>query len=312
LGGAAFKGVGKRDWNSVEKARENAPLNNHIHIGSCAWTYEDWRGSFYPGDLPRSRWLAWYAHVFNTVEIDSTFYSSPPANTVARWLAEAPPHFRFTCKAPKAITHQLRLRDCEKLLAEFLETMQPLHGHLGAILIQLPPSFAPARDATALRDFVLGLPHGWRFAIEFRHADWHQPRFVKLLEDHGVCWAWNDMTSVADQDQAPFGFLPETADFLYVRLMGDQKTKYGAGGKRVFRYKELLWSRAAAIESWAVRLHKQAEHVKAIYILCSNHYEGFAPVTCREIGARLGVEITLPATAVAEPPAKGPRQMKLL
>jgi uncharacterized protein YecE (DUF72 family) len=283
-----------------------------IHIGSCAWTFDDWRGAFYPADLPSDRWLAWYARVFNAVEIDSTFHANPPARTVARWLSEAPPHFRFTCKAPKTITHQLRLRHCEALLASFLEAMRPLHGHLGPILVQLPPSFAPERDATALRDFILALPHGWKFAIEFRHANWHQPRFVKLLEDHGICWAWSDMTPLADQDQAPFGFLPETADFLYVRLMGDKHTKYGPGGSRVFRYKEVIWSRARAIESWAVRLHKQAAHVKAIYILCNNHYEGFAPATCRELAARLGLEITLPPTTEPELSPKGPRQMKLL
>jgi uncharacterized protein YecE (DUF72 family) len=120
------------------------------------------------------------------------------------------------------------------------------------------------------------------------------------------------MTSVADQDQAPFGFLPETADFLYVRLMGDLRTKYGAGGKRAFRYKELLWSREAAIESWAARLRKHAEDARAIYILCSNHYEGFAPATCRRLGARLGMEITLPLSSAPEPGGKGGRQMKLL
>ena len=114
---------------------------------------------------------------------------------------------------------------------------------------------------------------------------------------------------------APKLFLPETADFLYVRLMGDLKSKYGAGGKRIFQYKEVLWSRAIAIENWAVRLHKQAEHVKNVYILCSNHYEGFAPVTCRELGTRLGLDITLPPTVADSEPApngKGPRQMKLL
>jgi uncharacterized protein YecE (DUF72 family) len=287
-------------------------LNNHFHIGSCAWSFEDWRGSFYPADLPAGRWLGWYAHVFNAVEIDATFYANPPATTVGRWLAEAPAHFRFTCKAPKAITHELRLRDCDGVLGEFLETMQPLHGHIGAILFQMPPSFTPERDSTALRDFVLGLPHGWRYAIEFRDADWHRPHFVKLLEDHNVCWAWNDMTSVEDQDQAPFGFLPETADFRYVRLMGDPRTKYGAEGERVFAYGKVLWSREQAIESWAVRLHKQAEHVKAVYVMCNNHYEGFAPETCRRIAERLGVGITLPDVGMEERVEKGPRQMKLL
>ncbi len=287
-------------------------MTPHIHIGSCAWSFEDWRGSFYPPGLPASRWLAWYAHVFHAVEIDSTFHASPPAQTVAHWLAETPAHFRFTCKAPKSITHERRLRDCEKLLEEFLEAMRPLHGRLGAVLIQLPPSFSPERDATALRDFVLALPHGWKFAIEFRHTDWHQPRFVKLLEEHRISWVWSDTTSVADQDQAPFGFLPETADFLYIRLMGDLQTKYSAGGERRFHYQEVLWSRAAALESWAVRLHKQPEQVKNIYILCSNHYEGFAPITCRELGARLGIEFALPPTGGPEPAIGGPGQMELL
>jgi len=302
-------------WGNSPHPNHQSQIINHqspIHIGSCAWTSEDWRGSFYPADLPASRWLAWYARVFNAVEIDSTFYASPPAHAIAHWLAETPAHFRFTCTAPRTITHQFRLRGCEAVLADFLAAMQPLHGRLGPILIQLPPSFAPPTDATALRDFVLALPRGWRFAIEFRHADWHQPRFVKLLEEHGVCWAWSDRTPVADQDQAPFGFLPETADFLYVRLMGDLQARNEAGGEHAFRYKEVLWSRAAAIESWAVRLHKQAEHVKNIYILCGNHYEGFAPVTCRQLGARLGLDFTLPPTAVPESAPSGPRQMKLL
>jgi uncharacterized protein YecE (DUF72 family) len=94
--------------------------------------------------------------------------------------------------------------------------------------------------------------------------------------------------------------------------MGDLKTKYGAGGKRVFRYKELLWPREAAIEDWAARLRKHVDEARAIYILCSNHYEGFAPATCCRLGARLGLEIALPPTAASEPRGKGARQMKLL
>ncbi len=283
-----------------------------IHIGCCAWAFEDWRGPFYPAEVPPARWLAWYARFFNAVEIDSTFYASPSPQTVGHWLAEASPHFRFACKAPSTITHELRLRGCEGPLDDFLGAIESLHAHLGPILLQLPPSFAPDSDAAALRDFVLALPHGWKFAVEFRDPDWHQPRFARLLEDHGICWVWSDRTSLADQDQAPFGFLPETADFLYVRLMGDPRTKYNADGERVFHYKERLWSRAAAMESWAVRLHKQAEHVKSIYTFVNNHYEGFAPVTCRELGARLGLDIDLPSTALPEAGLEGPRQMTLL
>lgn len=289
-------------------------MQTPIHIGTCAWAFEDWRGPFYPPDLPQARWLAWYASIFNAVEIDSTFHAVPPPHTVAHWLAEAPPHFRFACKAPKAITHERRLRDCEQLLEEFLAAMQPLHGRIGAVLVQLPPSFTPERDAPALRDFVLHLPHGWRFAIEFRHADWHQPRFATLLEEHHASWVWSDMTTLEDQAKGPFGFLPQTADFLYVCLMGDLRTKYDAAGNRIHRTDRPLWSRAAAIESWAVRLHKQAEHVKNIYIFANNHYEGFSPATCQALARRLGLDLPPLPNAPAEPePAEGrPHQMKLL
>jgi uncharacterized protein YecE (DUF72 family) len=250
--------------------------------------------------------------VFDSVEIDSTFFGNPAPETIAHWLAETSGQFRFTCKAPKAITHEARLRDCEGPLEQFLAAMQPMHARLGAVLFQLPPSFTPNRDATALREFVRRLPHGWKYAIEFRDAGWHQPRFARMLEEHGVCWVWSDTTSVADQDVAPFGFLPETADFLYLRLMGDLQTKYGPDGERRFSYREVLWPRAAAIESWSVRLHKLADQMRNIYVMCSNHYEGFAPASCREFGRRMGVEIALPANAEPEVSGKGPRQMKLL
>ncbi|HEX4085578.1 MAG TPA: DUF72 domain-containing protein [Chthoniobacteraceae bacterium] len=278
-------------------------MNAHTHIGSCGWIYEDWRGSFYPGDLPRKRWLAWYAHRFNTVEIDATFHGSPSAEAVAHWLAAAPAHFRFTAKAPRAMTHTLRLRRWERALEGFLAAMQPLQSRLGAVLVQLPQSFQPGADAGALRDFVLHLPHGWRFAIEFGNPEWHQPRFVNLLEESGVSWVWTDRSPLRDQERAPFELLPETADFLYVRLIGDLRTR-GAG--RV-RYRQRLWSRAAALENWAVRLGKP--EVKNVYILCGNHFEGFAPATCRELGAAMGLSA---GRTEPEPIREKPRQLQLL
>ena len=285
-------------------------MSSPIHIGSCAWTYNDWHGSFYPLDLPKSRWLNTYAQTFHAVEVDSTFYSVPAPEVAAHWLEATPAGFRFTCKAPKAITHQTRLKDCTGLLEDFLEGMAPLKPKMGPIVFQMPPSFAPERSATVLREFVTGLPKGWKFAIEFRHADWHQPRFVKLLEDHGVCWTWADLTSVEDQAQGPFGFLPETADFLLLRLMGDVKRKYGSDSKFIHKYREVLWPRTKALESWALRLQKQRENVKAIYVSVSNHYEGFSPATIHTLAEFLGESIVLPETCAPKPDKPG--QLTLL
>ncbi|HWH90773.1 MAG TPA: DUF72 domain-containing protein, partial [Candidatus Binatia bacterium] len=83
-----------------------------IRIGSCAWSFEDWRGSFYPSDLPEAHWLESYANYFTAVEVDSTFHAVPSENSVRRWVQMTPTDFRFTCKLPRQITHASRLHDC--------------------------------------------------------------------------------------------------------------------------------------------------------------------------------------------------------
>lgn len=271
-------------------------MNSTVHIGTCAWSFDDWRGAFYPPSLPPNQWLAWYARFFSAVEIDSTFYATPGAPAVARWLAATPETFRFTCKMPREITHARKLRDCSEPLALFLAGIAPLRagGRLGPVLIQLPPYFEPRLDEGALREFLSGLPRGWSFAVEFRHADWHQPRIVSLLENAGVCWVWNDLSSLAERDRAPFRILPQTSDCLYIRLIGDLQTKYRGDGSRAFRYSSLLWPRDSAIESWAVKIRRTLRGTKCVHIFANNHYEGFSPKTCQRLARQLGVEISLP------------------
>ncbi len=137
-----------------------------IRIGSCAWSFQDWRGVFYPPDLPESRWLEFYANYFPAVEVDTTFHAPPAEDTVRRWVEITPAAFRFTCKLPRQITHTRRLHDCAAELNSFLEAIEPLAPKLEVILIQLPPSFAPKDGRATLRKFVAELPQDFRFAIE--------------------------------------------------------------------------------------------------------------------------------------------------
>src|SRR5437879_7791248 len=191
-----------------------------IRIGACAWSFDEWRGAFYPPDLPASHWLAFYARYFPAVEVDSTFYSAPAENTVRRWIETTPAAFRFACKLPREITHACRLRNCSAELNSFLRAIEPLAPKLQVILIQLPPSFAPKDALPALRKFLAQLPRGFRFAIEFRHAGWRRPQIIGLLEKYRVCWVWADTTPLNERQLAPFAFLPLTTDFPYVRLLG--------------------------------------------------------------------------------------------
>ncbi len=266
----------------------------HIHIGTCAWSFEDWRGVFYPEHLSHAKWLEFYARHLAAVEVDSTFYHVPTPHAAAHWHEVTPPHFRFACKLPREITHERKLRDSADALAGFLSALEPLGEKLACVLVQLPPFFTPQHDASALRDFVRELPRGVRFAIEFRHADWHAPRFAHLLEEHRVCWVWNDATAMEEQAEGAFAFQPDTADFAYVRLLGDLGKKYGPDGRQIHRYRELMWLRDPGLDSWAVRIRQAAAEKAAVFVAASNHYEGFAPQTCQRLGERLGAKIELP------------------
>ena len=266
-----------------------------IRIGSCAWSFEDWRGVFYPLDLPESRWLEFYAGHFPAVEIDSTFHAAPAETTVRRWAEATPASFRFTCKLPRQITHICRLRDCAAELMSFLRTMEPLAPKLQVILIQLPPSLTPEDGKHALRKFFMRLPRDFRFAIEFRHAGWHRPQFIRLAEKYRICWVWADTTPLNERNLAPFEFLPCTTDLLYLRLLGDYATKYDVDGGHLHRYEKLLWKREAALESWSLKIQRHLSDVRSVWAFAGNHFEGFAPETCQRVAERLGFNLPLPA-----------------
>ena len=282
-----------------------------VRIGACAWSFDEWRGAFYPSDLPESEWLEFYARYFPAVEIDSTFYSAPTENTLLRWVEMTPAAFRFACKLPREITHLCRLRDCTAELNSFLRAIEPLTPKLRVILIQLPPSFTPKDGRQPLRKFLTQLPRDFRFAIEFRHPGWHRPQIIGLLEKCRICWVWADTSPLNERNLAPFEFLPRTTDFLYLRLLGDYATKYDRDGLFVHRYNKLLWKREAALESWSLKIERHLAEVRNVWAFVGNHFEGFAPETCQRLAQRLGFDLPLPSETEKESSMQGRSQMDL-
>lgn len=282
----------------------NLNAQQKIRLGACAWSFEEWRGAFYPADLPPERWLEFYAQYFPAVELDSTFYRAPAEKSVLRWAECTPTTFRFACKLPRAITHACRLHDCTPELTAFFQAMEPLAEKLRVVLIQLPPSFAPKEGKPVLRKFLEQLPRDFRFAIEFRHPGWHRPQIIRLLEKYRICWVWADTSPLNERNLAPFEPWPHTTDFLYIRLLGDYATKYDGAGERIHRYGKLLWQREAALESWTLKIERHLEETRAVWAFVNNHFEGFAPETCQRLATRLGYELPLPTlleTASADP-----------
>lgn len=244
-----------------------------IRLGVQGFSPPDWVGTFYPPQFSSNQFLPFYARVFDTVEINSTFYAIPAASTVRAWLHRTPPSFLFANKLPQEITHEHQLLGAEEKLADFLERMRILGEKLGPVAIQFPRSFT-RRYEQNLRSFLPLLPKDIRFVAEFRSESWNETPVFDLLREFHVAWCINDW-----QDLPPV--VETTTDFAYLRLVGYH---------REFEYVgEVQRDRSEDLERWADTVKELAVRVPRIYIYVNNHYEGHAPATVNKLGRLLGL-----------------------
>jgi uncharacterized protein YecE (DUF72 family) len=182
----------------------------NLYVGTSGYSYKEWKGTFYPEDLPAKQMLRFYGERFRSVEINNTFYRMPKASVLQAWAADVPADFRFVLKAAQRITHQQQLRDADDSVSYLLEVAGTLKERLGPLLFQLPPYLK--KDAPRLREFLALLRPHRRAAFEFRHQSWFEEEIFGLLRDHqaALCIA------EAETDLAiPF---VSTADWGYLRL----------------------------------------------------------------------------------------------
>lgn len=191
------------------QTRPSGAAGGTVRVGTSGFAYPEWKGPFYPPDLPASRMLAYYSERFDTVEVNATFYRMPTPRTLAGWAAQTPARFVFALKAPQRITHVARLRGVGDLVRTFLDAALTLGPRLGPVLFQLPPNL-PC-DLDRLDGLVALLPAGLRVAIEFRHPSWFTEAVYERLRSAGVALC------VADTEAGTTP-LEVTADFGYLRL----------------------------------------------------------------------------------------------
>jgi uncharacterized protein YecE (DUF72 family) len=205
-----------------------------LHVGTSGFSYKEWKGSFYPEDLPAKQMLKYYGERFQTVEINNTFYALPKAEVLKAWAAEVPEDFTFVLKASQRITHFKRLKDTGEIMDYLLKTAAVLKKRLGPLLVQLPPNLK--KDAGRLRDF-LPLLKGARAAFEFRHASWFDDEVFDLMREHKVVLC---IAEAEDGVEVPF---VSTADWGYLRLRMPDYTKADLR-KWLDRVREPTWSDA--------------------------------------------------------------------
>jgi uncharacterized protein YecE (DUF72 family) len=233
-----------------------------LHIGTMGWSYEFWKGDFYPEGTKAEEFLSVYAKHFDTVEANSTFYRIPYKETVENWRDRTPEGFIFSAKFPRKITHIKKLQDCQEELDVFIEHLSLLGDKLGPLLLQFSPQFKP-ESINILEDFLPHLPEGYRYAIEVRNKKWLEERFYSLLREHGIALVLMDHPWMPDMDTI-------TADFTYIRWEGDRKKVKGDLGK-------IERDRSRDIKEWSGKVKGFLDDSVEVYGYFSKNYSGYPP-----------------------------------
>jgi uncharacterized protein YecE (DUF72 family) len=182
-----------------------------LRAGTSGFSYKEWKGPFYPADLPDKDMLRCYAEHFSTVEINNTFYRMPKRAVLEGWARKVSDDFVFVLKASRKITHHARLKESAYDSVSYLwQVAEALGTHLGPILFQLPPNLK--KNARRLLTFMGALPKGMRAAFEFRNESWFDEEIYDALRDagHALC--------LADTDDASRPELVSTSNWGYLRL----------------------------------------------------------------------------------------------
>ena len=266
--------------NQLKSRRSKTEIN----VGCQGWNYDDWTTKadgdtvFYPRGTKSSQMLENYAKIFDTVEVDSTFYAIPASSAIENWYRKTPEDFTFSLKLPREITHEHHLQSTAfHILEEFCERILLLKEKLAVVLIQLPPQFdANKENAQSLRDFLARLPKAIRFAVEFRNREWLIDWTFEELEKNKVALC------LVEGNWIPTELFYEAAgkienDFAYVRFMGERD---------LTSFDKVRREQDAHLEMWKAEI----ERVKAkdIFVYFSNFYEGHAPASVNKLKDSFG------------------------
>jgi uncharacterized protein YecE (DUF72 family) len=272
------------------------PLPAGPVVGTCGFAYPEWRGRFYPPELPPGEWLGFYAQVFEALELDGTFYRPPEAAQVAVWAEALPDRFAVAAKVPRAITHEARLdgEAAAGMLRAFARALGPFGDRLLAVVLQLPPSLDAGEGRDRLARLLGGRPDGLPVVVEVRHPSWDRPWLQELLAASGAGLA------LADRPGAPPWVAVPPGGVRYLRLLGDR------GGTPVIG--RPVRDRAADLDRWAALLATGAATgpaARPAAAFANNRFEGAAFDTAVALRRRLGQPAPAPRELWPAPPLPG-------
>jgi uncharacterized protein YecE (DUF72 family) len=232
-----------------------------IWVGTSGYNYPEWKGSFYPSNLPAAKMLPYYAERFPTVEINYTFYRMPNEKLTAGWAAQTPSPYKLTLKAPRRITHDSRLKNCGELANAFCSVAGSLGDKLGALLFQLPPNLK--KDLPLLDAFLADLPPKVSAAFEFRNVSWLDDEVFERLAKRNLALC------VADSERLSTP-VRVTADYAYFRLRDEGYTPDD-------------------IARWADTITRDTAQCRDVFVYFKHEEQGKGPEFAKLLIDRLGL-----------------------
>jgi len=236
-------------------------LMGRIFIGCSGFSYDHWRGIFYPEDLPKTEWLGFYSSQFNAVEINSTFYHLPKKTTTKKWADNCPSGFLYVVKMWRQITHYKRLKEAQEPIKVFISRVEALIPKIAAVLVQLPPGLHKELDL--LKSFLRQLPSGIKFAFEFRHKSWYEDDTYRVLEEAGAHFVIHDYQGKVSPKKV-------IGDLAYIRFHGPEGNYRGSYGD-------------AVLADWARFINDNACHGKTCLAFFNNDFEAMAPANAKTL-----------------------------
>jgi len=236
-----------------------------IHIGTSGWSYNHWKGSFYPHDLPASRMLEHYVLHFKSVELNNCFYHLPQQKTLEQWRNTVPAGFIFSAKASRYISHMKKLKDPVTSIKKFFDRIIVLEEKLGPILFQLPPHWHFNRER--LERFLAVLSRDFRYTFEFRDSSWINDESCELLTRYDAAFCIYELDGYRSPKEI-------TTDFVYIRLHGPDGPYQGNYDKQ-------------ALSGWANTISTWAGKGLSVYCYFDNDEAGYAPRNALQLQSML-------------------------
>ena len=254
----------------------------NLLLGTSAFTANGWAGSFYPTGTNPKNYLTYYSTKFQTVEVDSTFYGTPSAETVSKWYLKTPADFVFAAKVPQIVTHEKMLVDCAVEFDEFVDRMQILDNKLGPLLLQFPKFNKYVMNENEflrrLRFLLARVKDSpVRFVVEIRNKEWLTERLLDVLRENRIALALSDTSFMPRPWEQKLDLI--TTDFVYVRWLGDRK----GIERETTTWDKTILDRDDDLRNWVdlfKTIRRSTPDLK-IYAYANNHYQGHGPGTVK-------------------------------